>query len=89
MRFLFPGHRYLGPGNPRNNGEPVDEDDSIAREHDGRYSDAKTDQDVFAADKDAKHDFVGDWADRGSFHSLVGAAGLGVKNLVEEKFMSN
>ncbi|KAM7284151.1 uncharacterized protein ISCGN_001253 [Ixodes scapularis] len=87
MRFLFPGHRCLGPGNPLNNGEPVDEDDSIAREHDRRYSDAETDQDVFAADKDAKHDFVCDWADRGSFHSLVGAAGLGVKNLVEEKVL--
>ncbi|CAN7990141.1 unnamed protein product, partial [Ixodes hexagonus] len=52
-----------------------------------RYSEARTDQDVFAADKDAIHDFVGDWAERGSFHSLVGAAGLGVKNLVEEKVL--
>ncbi|KAL1426057.1 hypothetical protein MTO96_018532 [Rhipicephalus appendiculatus] len=28
------GHRYLGPGNPLRNGDPVDEDDGIAKSHD-------------------------------------------------------
>ncbi|KAL1446323.1 hypothetical protein MTO96_044614, partial [Rhipicephalus appendiculatus] len=27
-------HRYLGPGNPLRNGDPVDEDDGIAKSHD-------------------------------------------------------
>ncbi|XP_040070191.3 uncharacterized protein LOC120843050 [Ixodes scapularis] len=82
---LFPGHRYLGPGNPLDNGQPVDRDDWIARQHDHDYSKATSDQDIFTADHKAIGDFVSDWSDRGSWHSLVGAAGLGFKNLVEEK----
>ncbi|KAL3214885.1 hypothetical protein MRX96_006976 [Rhipicephalus microplus] len=31
------GHRYLGPGNPLRNRDPVDEDDGIAKSHDEAY----------------------------------------------------
>ncbi|KAL3171803.1 hypothetical protein MRX96_001445 [Rhipicephalus microplus] len=34
---LFPGHRYLGPGNLLRNGDPVHEDDGIAKSHDEAY----------------------------------------------------
>ncbi|KAH8021836.1 hypothetical protein HPB51_018542 [Rhipicephalus microplus] len=34
---LFSGHRYLGPGNPLRNGDPVDEDDGLAKSHDEAY----------------------------------------------------
>ncbi|KAL3249387.1 hypothetical protein MRX96_056045 [Rhipicephalus microplus] len=32
-----PSHRYLCPGNPLRNGDPVDEDDGIAKSHDEAY----------------------------------------------------
>lgn len=35
---LFPGHRYLGHGNPINNEQPVAVDDAIAEEHDIAYT---------------------------------------------------
>lgn len=35
--ILLPGFSYLGPGNPINNGQPVNTVDEIAREHDIRY----------------------------------------------------
>lgn len=85
--FLFPGHRYLGPGNPLDNGEPVDEDDRIAQDHDQAYSRAESDSDIFAADRSSFGAFTSDFLHTGNWHSALGAAGLGVKNLVEEKIL--
>ncbi|KAL3171800.1 hypothetical protein MRX96_001442 [Rhipicephalus microplus] len=48
---LFPGHRYLGPGNLLRNGDPVDEDNGIAKSHDEAYERATSHEDVFAADQ--------------------------------------
>ncbi|XP_075742053.1 uncharacterized protein LOC142794741 [Rhipicephalus microplus] len=84
---LFPGHRYLGPGNPLQNGEPVDEDDRIAKRHDEAYSRAESDADVFAADRQSTKEFFKDFVSTGNWHSALGAAGLGAKNLVEEKVL--
>ena len=76
---LFPGHNYLGPGNPLPNGEPVDEDDAIAREHDYAYAAAKTKDDIRKADQIAIQKFskVNNW------HATVGATGLRLKNIGE------
>lgn len=84
---LFPGHRYLGPGNRLHNGEPVDEDDRIARRHDEAYSRAQSDADVFAADRQYTKEFFKDFVSTGNWHSALGAVGLGTKNLVEEKVL--
>ncbi|KAL1415819.1 hypothetical protein MTO96_028762 [Rhipicephalus appendiculatus] len=58
---LFPGHRYLGPGNPLRNGDPVDEDDGIAKSHDEAYERAKSHVDVFAADQASAALFLNDF----------------------------
>lgn len=35
--FNFPGHKYLGPGNSLDRGDPVDADDAAAQKHDQSY----------------------------------------------------
>jgi len=37
--FTIPGFSYSGPGNPTNNGDPVNGVDELAREHDMIYED--------------------------------------------------
>ncbi|KAL1424581.1 hypothetical protein MTO96_019987 [Rhipicephalus appendiculatus] len=81
---LFPGHRYLGPGNPLRNGDPVDEDDGIAKSHDEAYERAKSHVDVFAADQASAALFLNDFRRTGNWHSALGAVGLGTKNIVEQ-----
>lgn len=85
--FVFPGHRYLGPGNPLNNGDPVDEDDRIAQQHDEAYSRAQSDADVFTADRASIAAFTSDFSRTGNWHSALGATGLGIKNFVEERVL--
>nr|ULF99739.1 MAG: putative polyprotein [Picornavirales sp.] len=36
--FVLPGHKYEGPGNSLNNGEPSNEMDAFARKHDLQYA---------------------------------------------------
>nr|QVW56839.1 MAG: putative structural protein VP1 [Phylloscopus inornatus ambidensovirus] len=50
---LFPGYNYLGPGNPLDNGEPVNEVDDIAKQHDIAYENAYTPKQINKADIDA------------------------------------
>lgn len=83
MKLTVPRHNYLGPGNPLNNGEPVDKDDAIARVHDNEYSVARHQQDIFDSDWKAVKEFGRDFVANSNFHSLLGAAGLGVKTGVE------
>ena len=81
--FIFPGHKYLGPGNPLNTDPPVDADDFIAKQHDTAYDEASTADDVYLADKKAIFAFLIDCLKNMNWHSAVGAIGLGVKHLVE------
>lgn len=39
--FTVPGFLYLGPGNPINNGSPVNRVDLLAKEHDIRYEEVQ------------------------------------------------
>lgn len=82
----FPGHNYLGPGNPVDNGEPVDEDDRIAQQHDQEYEVAATDSDIRAADRRAINRFTTNFTTTGNYHSAIGAIGLGGKYLLESVF---
>lgn len=79
MAYHIPGHNYIGPGTQDFNKQPVDDDDTIASAHDRAYSNAKTNEDVRRADRDAIRDF----AAVGGVHGYVGAAGLAIKYGVE------
>lgn len=79
---VLPFHRYIGPGNKSDNGEPVDEDDRIARQHDIKYDNAKTEEDIRNADIQAIILFRKNWLD-GNWHSLIGDVGLTVKYFIE------
>lgn len=82
----FPGHNYLGPGNPVVNGEPVDEDDRIAQRHDIAYDEATSDEHIRAADRSAIGHFAQDYFTTGNYHSAIGAIGLGIKYAGESVF---
>lgn len=82
--MLYPGHHYLGPGNPLENGKPVNRADEIAQEHDWRYQLAITKEDVRAADRKAINEFFKDGFSEP--HAWVGALGLGAKYIGESVF---
>lgn len=82
MMPTLPFHRYIGPGNKSDNGEPVDEDDRIAKQHDIRYDNAKTESDVRKADVDAILKFRKNWQE-GNWHSFIGDVGLSIKYVIE------
>ncbi|KAL3193663.1 hypothetical protein MRX96_017005 [Rhipicephalus microplus] len=81
---LFPGHRYLSPGNPLHNGDTVDEDGGIAKSHHEAYERATSHEDVFAADQASAALFLKYFRRTGNWHSALGAVGLGTKNIVEQ-----
>lgn len=86
----FPGHNYLGPGNPVSNGPPVDADDAIAKEHDEAYEEAQNSKDtpdnkrrfeeaIFHADVIAIFKFLKEHKDNNNWHALIGGIGLSIK----------
>ena len=77
------GHNYFGPGNPTNNGIPVDSDDRIAQIHDSEYSLANSFEDIHKSDAKAIKSFAKDFVGTLNFHSAVGALGLGTKYITE------
>lgn len=79
----YPGHKYLGPGNPVDNGPPVDSDDVIARQHDIEYDNATHDDHIRAADRKAIGAFLKDSVFPLNTHSIIGAAGLSAKYIFE------
>lgn len=79
----LPGHRYFGPGNSVNSGDPIDEDDRIAEEHDWLYETAKNKEEIRKADRHAISKFAKDFWKTGNYHSALGAAGLGIKHAAE------
>ncbi len=81
----LPGHKYIGPGNEEDAGEPVDEDDRIAAVHDIAYSVAGTQEEVRAADIDAISSFDKDFQETGNIHSALGRTGLQIKKAVEDR----
>lgn len=84
--FVFPGHNYLGPGNVLDSGNPVDNDDSIAREHDKAYEEAECKSDVYMADENAIFAFMMDWIQYKNWHSALGAICLSIKTCTERLF---
>ena len=86
--LLYPNHRYLGPGNPIDNGTPVDNADRIAQVHDIEYNSARTKEDIFESDARAIQSFKSDFLAKPNLPSLVGPVGLGVKNTVEQSLLN-
>lgn len=86
--MLYPGHRYLGPGNPLFNGTPVDNADYIAQNHDWEYSTAKTKEDIFNSDSKAINNFTSDYKQKFNLPSFFGSTGLSIKNSFE-KFINH
>nr|QUS52527.1 VP1 [Mute swan feces associated ambidensovirus 1] len=83
--ITLPGHKYIGPGNSLDKGAiPVDYDDMISEDHDREYSKAKTQEDIYNADKKYLNKAVYDTFARGNIHSGIGALGIGVKHAVEK-----
>lgn len=82
-RLTLIGHNYLGPGNKLDNGEPVNNADYIAQQHDIEYSKAKTKSDIFEADLRAIQSFQKDFVDSPNFSSAAGLIGLSIKHSVE------
>lgn len=84
MKLLYPGHRYLGPGNPINNGKPVDKADEIARDHDIEYEQSKSEFDIHKSDIKAIGRFSLNSTKSGfDLPSAVGATGLALKKAGE------
>lgn len=92
------GHKYLGPGNPYPNGEPVNNADRVAANHDKFYtellefannlSEKEFIEKVHQADRQAIKEFVDNFSEDGhnfDWWSAVGAAGLASKLTIEEK----
>lgn len=84
MKFLYPGHNYLGPGNPLENGPTVDTADAIAKVHDYEYHNATTQEDIFESDQRAVSQFANDFFHHPNFPSLAGALGLSLKTGIEK-----
>ncbi|ARI46484.1 structural protein [Ambidensovirus CaaDV1] len=79
----IPDHRFIGPGNTVDDTPPVDVDDDIALEHDIRYENAQSQQDIQDADRDAANDFLTDAIHNNNPHSVVGYIGLKGKEKIE------
>nr|QTE04116.1 MAG: capsid protein [Emberiza spodocephala ambidensovirus] len=81
-QFTFPFHKYLGPGNEINNGEPVDFDDVLALNHDIAYIENFPTL-VREADVHYAVDFLHEYITSGHVESLAGTLGLILKTGVE------
>lgn len=78
-QLLLPGHNYVGPGNPLDNGEPVNDADVVAKKHDYAYAKARYQEDIRDSDREAISEFI----DTQSFPGYIGAVGLGAKYALE------
>lgn len=84
MKFLYPGHNYLGPGNPLENGPTVDNADKIAKAHDYEYHNATSAKEVFQSDEKAIRSFATDFVTSPNLPSAAGAVGLTAKHIFEK-----
>ena len=48
---VLPGSRYIGPGNPLPNGDPTNDFDAIARDHDYEYQSASDASAIRSSDR--------------------------------------
>lgn len=92
----LPGSKYIGPGNPVDNGTPTNKVDFAAKQHDIAYGQARNDADVREADEKFKTSAQNSVAEALSFggnpiegiHGAVGYLGIQAKNIYEDTFNS-
>lgn len=84
LKLTLPGYRYLGPGNSLNEGDPVNDVDAIARDHDNEYDRATSDQDIYNSDLKAIKEFSTSFVERPSIGAALGTLGLGTKHIFEK-----
>lgn len=87
-----PPFKYLGPGNSLNRGQPYNQIDADAQQHDFEYSVAQTPEDIYKSDiqfiaKSGDHIAEG-LSSKGSIGDTIGAIaggiGIGAKHLLEK-----
>lgn len=83
-QFTLIGLKYLGPGNPLNNGEPINTADKIAQVHDNEYHLAKIKEDIYNSDRNAIEDIKKDFLENPNLSSLIGYSGLSIKHNIEK-----
>jgi hypothetical protein len=90
--LTVPGYKYLGPGNSLNRGQPTNQIDEDAKEHDEAYDKAKTNQEVSEADNKFVNKALDHLVNAINFKetpgntigAAVGAVGIGIKQAVEK-----
>lgn len=83
MKFVLPGYKYLGPGNKLDEGEPVNEVDELARQHDLTYESARSAQDIQESDQKYAQAFANQFFKEPSVGAALGAIGLNLKAGIE------
>jgi hypothetical protein len=81
--YLAPGMRYCGPGNPLNNGEPVDASDAACRAHDYEYDAFKKQKDAGRINANELRSLVRESDDR-LINNLRAASGRGIGSHMAE-----
>ncbi len=90
--LTVPGYKYLGPGNSLNRGQPTNQIDEDAKEHDEAYDKAKTTQEVSQADNTFVNKALDHIVNAINFKetpdnavgATIGAIGIGTKQAVEK-----
>lgn len=81
--WVLPGHRYLGPFNPIDNGEPVNAADAAARRHDLKYDQyLKEGKNPYLYFNKADSDFLEDLESDRSFGGWIGKGVFGLKRAI-------
>ena len=85
-----PGYNYFGPGNPMDNGEPINKLDKIAQDHDLEYEEARDDFDILGSDIKASGRMLNNVFHSSSIGeaelSVLGSIALGAKAAEEGIF---
>ncbi|KAL5289595.1 hypothetical protein ACFFRR_009580 [Megaselia abdita] len=84
--YTWPGKNYLGPGNPINSGEPVDDVDWDAYIYDLEYELADTKENIREADREAISNFIDDFKNNGQISEVSAIIGLSLKYGFESVF---
>ncbi len=85
--FNFPGHKYLGPGNGLDRGEPVDADDAAAQKHDQAYNEQlEAGDNPYVKYNHADREFQEALKDDTSFEGNLARGVFEAKKLIAEPF---
>lgn len=81
--WVLPGYRYLGPFNPLDNGEPVNNADRAAQLHDHAYSELiKSGKNPYLYFNKADEKFIDDLKDDWSIGGIIGSSFFKIKRAV-------